>query len=86
MSHRTFVVGVGVTKFAKPGRKDAGRVKALSSSVLSLLLYLRKRVETTQGQLRLCCLAPALKEAFRSSGLERVFKIHDEESAALDSF
>jgi len=61
-------------------------VRSMSSAVLAVLLKGARRVTAMGGQLRLCCLAPALKEAFRSSGLERVFKIHDEESAALDSF
>jgi anti-sigma B factor antagonist len=66
-----------------------GRVKALSSTVLSLLLFLKKRVETTQGQLRLCCVHPELLEVFhfhRAKKSPPLFQIFDEEELALNSF
>jgi anti-sigma B factor antagonist len=66
-----------------------GRVKALSSTALSVLLFLKKRVETTQGQLRLCCVHPELKEVFhlqRPRKAPPLFQIFDEEQVALDSF
>lgn len=66
-----------------------GRVKALSASALSVLLYAKKRVEATEGQMRLCCVHPELKEVFdlhRTRKSPPLFEIFDEEQCALESF
>jgi len=66
-----------------------GRVKAFSTTGLSVLLYLKKRVEATQGQLRICCVHPELKEVFYLHGARKsppLFQIFDEEDSALESF
>jgi anti-sigma B factor antagonist len=54
-----------------------------------VLLYLKKRVDATQGQLRLCCIHPELKEVFdihRRRDSAPIFEIFDEEESALESF
>lgn len=78
---------------AEQGRRkilvNFGRVKAFSAAGLSVLLYLKKRVDSTQGQLRLCCVHPELREVFdihRGRGSAPLFQIFDEEQSALDSF
>ena len=66
-----------------------GRVTALSAASLSVLLYLKKRVDATQGQLRLCCVHPELKEVFdihRGRNSAPLFQVFDEEELALESF
>jgi anti-sigma B factor antagonist len=66
-----------------------GRVKALSAAALGVLLFLKKRVEATQGQLRLCCIHPELLEVFhlhRPRKSPPLFHIVDDERFALDSF
>jgi anti-sigma B factor antagonist len=65
------------------------RVKAISAAAISALLFLKKRVETTQGQLRLCCIHPELREIFhlhRPKKSPPLFQIFEEEQGALDSF
>ncbi len=78
---------------AERGRRSIvlnfGRVKAISSAAISVLLFLKKRVEATQGQLRLCCIHPELMEVFhlhRPRKSPPLFQIFDEEQGALDSF
>jgi anti-sigma B factor antagonist len=78
---------------AERGRRkivlNFGRVKALSSAALSVLLFLKKRVEATQGQLRLCCIHPELMEVFhlhRPRKSPPLFEIFAEEHVALESF
>lgn len=61
-------------------------VRGLSSSVLAVLLKLRRQVAGVHGQLKLCCLAPDLHEIFRITRFDRLFEIHDEEWLALDTF
>jgi anti-sigma B factor antagonist len=64
------------------------QVEAMSSAILPVLLYLRKRVETTEGRLRLCCVHPELKEVFdlhRPRKSPPLFQLYDDEQSALDS-
>ncbi len=66
-----------------------GRVKALSAAAMSVLLFLKKRVEATEGQLRICCVHPELKEVFqlhRPRKSPPLFQLFDEEQSALESF
>src|SRR5262249_3336669 len=61
-----------------------GRVKAFSSAALSVLLFLKKRVDATQGELRLCCVHPELKEVFdihRGRNSAPIFQVFDEEES-----
>jgi anti-sigma B factor antagonist len=78
---------------AERGRRNIvlnfGRVKALSAAAMSVLLFIKQRVEATQGQLRICCVHPELKEVFqlhRPRKSPPLFQIFDEEQCALDSF
>ena len=78
---------------AERGRRkivlNFGRVKALSAASLSVLLFLKKRVEATQGQLRMCCIHPELMEVFHLHRVRKsppLFEIFDEEKCALASF
>jgi len=78
---------------AERGRRQIvlnfGRVQALSAAALSVLLFLKKRVEATQGQLRLCCVHPELLEVFqlhRTRKAPPLFQIFAEEQCALESF
>jgi anti-sigma B factor antagonist len=78
---------------AQRGRRNIvlnfGRVKAISSAAISVLLFLKQRVEATQGQLRLCCIHPELMEVFhlhRPRKAPPLFQIFAEEQSALDSF
>lgn len=61
-------------------------VRTMSSSVLAILLKLHRKLAAVQGQLKLCCVAPDLLEIFRITRFDRLFEIHEEEWAALDSF
>jgi anti-sigma B factor antagonist len=63
-----------------------GNVQYLSSSALGILTVLRKKVARVKGTLKLCCVHRELLEAFRLTGLDRVFEIYAEEQAALDTF
>jgi anti-sigma B factor antagonist len=78
---------------AERGRRNIvlnfGRVQALSAAALPVLLHLKNRLEATEGQLRLCCVHPELKQVFdlhRSRKSPPLFEIFDEEERALDSF
>ena len=61
-------------------------VRFMSSSMLAVLLKFSRKVTAAQGQLKLCSIAPNLKEIFKITRFDRIFEIYDEESVALDSF
>ena len=61
-------------------------VKFMSSSMLAVLLKFMRKVTGAGGLVKLCCIAPNLKEIFKITRFDKLFEIYDQESAALDSF
>ncbi|CAN5606412.1 hypothetical protein BH23PLA1_BH23PLA1_34450 [soil metagenome] len=62
-------------------------VEYISTYILGKLVGLKRKVEAVGGQLQLCELkAPLVRESFQVTGLDRIFKIHDEESTAIEAF
>jgi anti-sigma B factor antagonist len=58
----------------------------ISSSGLRVLLSALKRVRKQQGDIRLACLQPYVKEVFDIAGFTQLFKMFDREEEAVDSF
>jgi anti-sigma B factor antagonist len=58
----------------------------ISSSGLRVLLAGLKRVRKQQGDIRLACLQPYVKEVFDIAGFTQLFKMFDKEEEAIDSF
>jgi anti-sigma B factor antagonist len=65
---------------------NLGQVRLMSSTFLAILLRFSRRVAAVEGRLKICCIAPDLMTVFKITRFDRIFEIHDEESAALDSF
>ncbi len=61
-------------------------VRLMSSSMLAVLLKFSRKVTAAKGRLKMCCIAPHLREVFKITRFDRIFELYDEESAALDSF
>src|SRR5207249_4216645 len=61
-------------------------VRAMATSMLGKLVALKRKVEVSNGRLKLCGFRPDLWEIFKITKLERVFENYDEEQAALDAF
>jgi anti-sigma B factor antagonist len=61
-------------------------VRLMSSSMLATLLKFSRKVTAANGRLKMCCIAPHLREIFKITRFDKIFEIFDEESAALDSF
>ena len=62
---------------------DFSGVDLISSSLLGKLILLQRRIDTTGGKLRLCELSPTVQQVFRTSNLDRLFKIDRDRSEAL---
>ena len=58
----------------------------ISSSGLRVLLAALKKVRKQEGDIKLACLQPYIKEVFDIAGFTQLFSIFDAEEAAVDSF
>jgi len=61
-------------------------VEQLTSRVLGQLIYARKCLEETGGELRLADIDPRLYEVFVIARLDRFFRIFEREDEAIASF
>jgi anti-sigma B factor antagonist len=60
-------------------------VEYISSSGLRVMLASMKRVKKVQGDLKLACLKPYVKEVFDLAGFTQLFEICDQEEEAVNS-
>jgi anti-sigma B factor antagonist len=65
---------------------DFTDVALISSSLLSKLILLQRRVDASNGKLRLCEMSNVLQSVFRTSNLDRLFHIDRDQRTALDAF
>jgi anti-sigma B factor antagonist len=63
-----------------------GQLEYISSSGLRVLLAALKKVRKHEGDIRLACLKPYVKEVFDIAGFTQLFAIFDAEEAAVNSF
>ena len=64
---------------------DFSDVSLLSSSALSKLILIQRRVDASRGKLRLCELSPILQQVFRTSNLDRLFAIDRDRRTSLEA-
>ena len=62
---------------------DFAGVDLISSSLLGKLILLLRRVEGGGGRLLLCELTPTVQAVFKTSNLDKLFKIVRDRAAAL---
>lgn len=65
---------------------NLGGLEYISSSGLRVLLAALKKVRKQQGDIKLACLKPYIKEVFDIAGFTQLFTIFDAEEAAVSSF
>jgi anti-sigma B factor antagonist len=61
-------------------------VRFLSSEMIAEVVKLHRRMVQFKGRLRLCGLAPTIRDVFRVSHLDRLLEIFDTEKEALAKF
>lgn len=64
---------------------DFSHVGFLSSAVLGLLIRVSKKIYESDGQLKLCNIAPKIFEIFKITRLTKIFDIYENLDQALDS-
>ena len=65
---------------------NGAHLEYVSSATLGKLMTLSRLVIEARGQLKLCCLEPQFHDILRTTRLNEVFEIHDDEEMALASF
>ena len=65
---------------------DFKNVEQLSSAALGALIRVNQQIKDKCGQLRLANVAGHLQEIFEMTRLDRLFQMHDDSEAAIDSF
>ncbi len=65
---------------------DLSRLEYISSSGLRVLLAAIKRAKKEQGDIRLACLQPGVKEVFDIAGFSQLFRMFGKEEEAVSSF
>ncbi|HUV03328.1 MAG TPA: STAS domain-containing protein [Desulfobacteria bacterium] len=61
-----------------------GGVEYISSSGLQVMLASLKRLKKADGDFKLACLKPYVKEVFDIAGFTQLFAIFEEEEAAIN--
>ena len=62
------------------------KLEYISSSGLRVSLAALKKVKKQQGDIKLACLKPYIKEVFDIAGFTELFNMSDTEEAAVNSF
>jgi anti-sigma B factor antagonist len=62
---------------------DFTGVQRLSSAALGALVTLNEKVRHQEGQLRLACIDPMIREVFAITKLDSVLRIHDDAVTAV---
>jgi len=62
------------------------KLEYISSSGLRVLLAALKKVRKQQGDIKLACLKPYIKEVFDIAGFTQLFNIFDTEETAISNF
>lgn len=65
---------------------DFTNVEYLSSAVLGKLVAIHKKVMEGKGTMKMCGIRPAILQVFKITKLDKLFDIHADQTAALNSF
>jgi anti-sigma B factor antagonist len=65
---------------------DFTDINLVSSTLLSKLILLQRRVASSNGKLRLCEMSPVIQQVFRTANLDRLFSIDRDQRASLETF
>ena len=58
----------------------------MSSAGLKVLLEIEKKLKKEEGQIKLCCLRPHVKEVLNAAGFNQIFKTYRTVNEGVNSF
>ncbi|MGQ9575647.1 MAG: STAS domain-containing protein [Thermoguttaceae bacterium] len=65
---------------------DFRQVKFFSSAALGMLIRVHKRCKEFRLGLKLCNIAPDIRQVFKITGLQKLFEIHPDAADAVAAF
>ena len=65
---------------------DLEKLEYISSSGLRVFLSALKKAKKQQGDIKLACMKPFIKEVFDIAGFSQLFNIFDTQEAAVSNF
>lgn len=65
---------------------DLTEVQYLSSAVLRVFIALYKQIKAENGDLKLCCVRPSIREVFKVTQLDKMIPILETQEAAVNDF
>jgi anti-sigma B factor antagonist len=75
-----------ISKGARKLLLDMDGVEYISSAGLRVLLAVAKKLKKEEGEIKICCLKPYVKEVFDIAGFTQIFKIYDTTEKAIREF
>lgn len=75
-----------ISKGARKLLVDMDGVEYISSAGLRVLLAVAKKLKKEEGEIKICCLKPYVKEVFDIAGFTQIFKIYDTAEEAIREF
>ncbi|TET46978.1 anti-sigma factor antagonist [Candidatus Aerophobetes bacterium] len=75
-----------ISKGARKLLLDMDGVEYISSAGLRVLLAVAKKLKKEEGEIKICCLKPYVKEVFDIAGFTQIFKIYDTTEKAIQEF
>ena len=63
-----------------------GRVTFMSSAALGMLIRINKKCAEYKIMLKLCNIAPDIRQVFKITGIDKVLEIHADASQAMEAF
>jgi anti-sigma B factor antagonist len=89
-SHSSTEAGANIDGLIEGGSRrivvNLGGLDYISSSGLRILLSALKQLKKEDGELKLACLQPSVREVFSMAGFDRIFSLFDDEESAVNSF
>ena len=79
-------LNLAISKGARKLLLDMDSVEYISSAGLRVLLAVAKKLKKEEGEIKLCCLKPYVKEVFDIAGFTQIFKIYDTTEEAIQGF
>jgi anti-anti-sigma factor len=63
-----------------------GRVTFMSSAALGMLIRVNRKCKEFKIMMKLCSIAPDIRQVFKITGLDKIFEIYPDPAQAMEAF